>query len=434
MMGLDSTARKQTLDRIGVRLAEAQQGPDRGLRSEEDLKAYSRSVITDEIQSLRVDALQSGNRWEPTAEELLAHSLYDRLWGLGPVEALLRDPEVANIHINGYDDAWVVYRDGTKERVDPVADSDDDLVELVSSAGRRFGRSEKRWDPVEWELNLQLPGGQRLHGVRGLTGRPVLTIRCHDFSINRIGHLVDRGVIGDELAGFLSAAVKARLNLIVAGGTNTGKTTMLRCLINEIPPEERVITIEDSLELGLNRFRDLHPDQVSWERRGANIEGKGEATLAECVRATLRQNPDRVIVGEIRGIEVLDMLRAMSQGNDGSMSSIHSDSSQGALVRLSMYMAEAGLNETTANRWISNAIHLIVHTGWVDGVRRVTSVREVTGADGQVISTNEVFRSNRPSYARPAPGAIRTATLDRLIDSGFDPALLNGTRAGAGAG
>ena len=138
-----------------------------------------------------------------------------------------------------------------------------------------------------------------------------------------------------SVADFLAAAVRAKPNLIVAGGTNTGKTTMLRCLLNEIPPAERVVTVEDNLEIGLDRFSDLHPDHVMWERRGANIEGRGEASLADCVRATLRQNPDRVIVGEIRGVEVVDMLRAMSQGNDGSMSSIHADSSKGAIVRRS---------------------------------------------------------------------------------------------------
>ena len=194
------------------------------------------------------------------------------------------------------------------------------------------------------------------------------------------------------MAAFLGAAVRAKLNLIVAGGTNTGKTTMLRCLLNEIPPEERVVTVEDNLEIGLDRFSDLHPDQVMWERRGANIEGRGEATLADCVRATLRQNPDRVIVGEIRGIEVVDMLRAMSQGNDGSMSSIHADSSKGAVVRLGMYTAEAGLDEETSNKWIANAVDLIVHLGWVDGLRRVTSVREVLEAEARQIATNEVYR------------------------------------------
>jgi Flp pilus assembly CpaF family ATPase len=259
----------------------------------------------------------------------------------------------------------------------------------------------------------------------GLTGRPAVTIRRHDFTIARLGNLVELGVIDDGLAAFLAAAVRAKLNLVVAGGTNTGKTTMLRCLLNEVPPEERVVTVEDNLEIGLDRFLDLHPDQVMWERRGANIEGHGEATLADCVRATLRQNPDRVIVGEIRGVEVIDMLRAMSQGNDGSMSSIHADSSKGAVVRLGMYTAEAGLDEETSNKWIANALDLVIHVGWVGGVRRVTSIREILDAEARQIATNEIYRPAPDGRAVPAPGpTIRNDTLDRLIDAGFDASLL----------
>jgi Flp pilus assembly CpaF family ATPase len=165
-----------------------------------------------------------------------------------------------------------------------------------------------------------------------------------------------------------------------------------------------------------------------WERRGANIEGRGEATLADCVRATLRQNPDRVIVGEIRGVEVVDMLRAMSQGNDGSMSSVHADSSKGAIVRLGMYTAEAGLDEQTSNKWIANALDLVIHLGWVDGLRRVTSVREVLGAEDRQIATNEVYRPAADGRAVPAPGpTIRNDTLAALVDAGFDPSYLAST-------
>jgi Flp pilus assembly CpaF family ATPase len=332
------------------------------------------------------------------------------------------DPELANIHVNGCDNVWLVYRDGTKVEGDAVADSDQELIEVIATAARRWGRTEKRWDRVSWELHLQLPGGERLHAVMGLTGRPVVTIRRHDFSISRLGDLIDLGVVDEGLVAFLRAAVLAKLNLIVAGGTNTGKTTMLRCLLNEIPASERVITVEDNLEIGLDRFRDLHPDQVCWERRGANIEGQGEATLADCVKATLRQNPDRVIVGEIRGVEVVDMLRAMSQGNDGSMSSIHADSSKGALVRLGMYTAESGLDEETSNKWIANAVDLIVHLGWVDGVRRVTSIREVLEAEARQIASNEVYRPGPDGRAVPAPGpTIRQETLNRLAAAGFEP-------------
>ena len=434
-MSIDSvlTARlhRAVADKLTERLRSAEAEGDGQLRPQDE-RALTRSLIADEMERMAAEAYAAGdNPLDPDTEAELSEAVFDRLWGLGRLQPYIDDPDLANIHVNGCDNVWLVYRDGTKVRGDPVADSDRELVEVIAAAARRLGRTEKRWDQVSWELHLQLPGGERLHAILGLTGRPTVTIRRHDFTIHRLKHLVDLGVIDDGLSGFLAAAVRAKLNLIVAGGTNTGKTTMLRCLLNEIPPEERVVTVEDNLEIGLDRFSDLHPDHVCWERRGANIEGRGEATLADCVKATLRQNPDRVIVGEIRGVEVVDMLRAMSQGNDGSMSSIHADSSKGAIVRLGMYTAEAGLDEETSNKWIANAVDLIVHLGWVDGVRRVTSVREVLEAEARQVATNEVYRLSADGHAAPAPGpAIRDVTLTRLIAAGFDPAHLSSPAAG----
>lgn len=411
---------------VADRLTEQLRAGSNGDLSVEDERELTRALIAEQLTALSETAYRDGQTpLDGETEVVVAEAVFDRLWGLGRIQPLVDENDLANIHINGCDNVWLVYRDGSKIEGEPVADSDEELVDLIAAAARRVGRTEKRWDQVSWELHLQLPGGERLHAVLGLTGRPVVTIRRHDFSINRLAHLVHLGVIDSGMAGFLAAAVKAKLNLIVAGGTNTGKTTMLRCLLNEVPATERVITVEDNLELGLDRFRDLHPDQVCWERRGANIEGHGEATLADCVRATLRQNPDRVIVGEIRGVEVVDMLRAMSQGNDGSMSSIHADSSRGALVRLGMYTAEAGLDEETSNKWIANAVDLIIHLGWVDGVRRVTSIREVLDAESRQIATNEIYRPDPKGRAVPAPGpAIRSTTLDRLTAAGFNPQLL----------
>jgi Flp pilus assembly CpaF family ATPase len=397
-----------------------------GSLSPDDERALTRSLIAAELKRLATDAYRLGaSPFDSATESELAEAVFDRVHGLGRLQSYIDDSDLANIHVNGSDNVWLVYRDGTKVRGEPAADSDRELIDMVATAARRLGRSEKRWDQVSWELHLQLPGGERLHAVMGLTGRPAITIRRHDFTIHRLKHLIDLGVIDEGLAAFFAAAVRAKLNLVVAGGTNTGKTTMLRCLLNEIPAWERVVTVEDNLEIGLDRFSDLHPDQVMWERRGANIEGRGEASLADCVRATLRQNPDRVIVGEIRGVEVVDMLRAMSQGNDGSMSSIHADSSKGAIVRLGMYTAEAGLDEETSNKWIANALDLIIHLGWVDGVRRVTSVREVLEADARQIATNEIYRPASDGRAVPAPGpTIRNDTLTCLVEAGFDPSYL----------
>ena len=426
-MSIDGDLRGRLHRKVAEQLSEHLRTLDgEGPLSLDDERALTRSLIAVELKRLAADAYRDGRSpLDSATESELEEAVFDRVHGLGRLQPYIDDPDLSNIHVNGYDNVWLVYRDGTKIRGEPAADSDRELIDIVATAARRIGRSEKRWDQVFWELHLQLPGGERLHAVMGLTGRPTITIRRHDFTIHRLKHLIDLGVVDESLAAFLTAAVRAKLNLIVAGGTNTGKTTMLRCLLNEIPPEERVVTVEDNLEIGLDRFTDLHPDQVMWERRGANIEGRGEATLADCVRATLRQNPDRVIVGEIRGVEVVDMLRAMSQGNDGSMSSIHADSSKGAIVRLGMYTAEAGLDEETSNKWIANAVDLIIHLGWVDTVRRVTSVREVLDAEARQIATNEIYRPAADGQAVPAPGpTIRNTTLDRLVDAGFDLSYL----------
>jgi len=230
-------------------------------------------------------------------------------------------------------------------------------------------------------------------------------------------------VCDDLLASFLSAAVRARANVIVAGGTGTGKTTTLRCLINEIPSDERLITIEDSLEIGIERFDDLHPDHETLEAREANTEGVGAFTLAELVRSALRMDPQRVIVGEVRGSEVLPMLLAMSQGNDGSMCSIHADSSKGVFSRLAMYAAMTAerLAPEVTNLLVANAVDLVVHLGWIEGERTVTSVREITGTleAGQIVS-NELWRPGPTGAAVPA--APPTTEFARSLEEhGFRP-------------
>jgi Flp pilus assembly CpaF family ATPase len=265
-----------------------------------------------------------------------------------------------------------------------------------------------------------------------VTGRPVVTIRRHDFSICRMDELVERGTVDPELSEFLKAAVKAKKNLIVAGGTGTGKTTMLRCLINEIPANERLITIEDSLEIGLEHFEDLHPDFETLEAREANTEGVGEFSLAELVRAGLRMDPQRVIVGEVRGAEVLPMLLAMSQGNDGSMCSIHADSSKGVFGRLAMYaaMTRERLTPEVTNLLVSEAVDLIVHLGWVGGQRRVTSVREVAGIlDAGQIASNELWAPGPDGAAVPHTPASTELVLE-LRAAGYDSLLAS--RNGAG--
>jgi pilus assembly protein CpaF len=389
-----------------------------------DERALSRKLLGDELRRMASTAYGEGtDALDEDSEAALTAAVLDRLHGLARLQPLLDDPQIRDIHISGCERVWLSMRDGSKARGPAVAESDEELVDLIATAARRVGRSERRWDNAHPELNLQLPNGDRLHALMAVSGRPTVTVRRHDFDICRLGELVDRGVCDQLLAEFLSAAVRARANLIVAGGTGTGKTTTLRCLINEIPPDERLITIEDSLEIGVDRFDDLHPDHETLEARESNTEGVGAFTLADLVRSALRMDPQRVIVGEVRGAEVLPMLLAMSQGNDGSMCSIHADSSKGVFARLAMYaaMTTERLAPEVTNLLVANAVDLVVHLGWIDGERVVTSVREITGGveTGQVVS-NEIWRPDH--LGRGVPAAPPTPEMSRsLEDHGFRP-------------
>lgn len=397
----------------------------------DDERALSHKLIADELEVLAGKALAEGRPLlSDDQEQVLAALVLDRLHGLGRLQPLLDNPEIRDIHIPGAEPTWLALRDGRKVRGPAIAATNEEVVELIATAARRLGRSERRWDNAHPELNLRLPNGDRLHGLMGVTGRPTVTIRRHDFAIHRVSQLVELGLMAVSIGAFLVAAVRAKLNIIVAGGTGTGKTTTLRCLINEIPAGERLITIEDSLEIGLEHFCELHPDYETIEAREPNTEGVGAYTLADGVRAGLRMDPDRCIVGEVRGAEVLPMLLAMSQGNDGSMCSVHSDSSKGVFSRLAMYaaMTRERLDPDVTNLLVANAVDLIVHLGWIGDTRRVTSVREVTGiADSGQVASNEIWRPGPDGRAEPAVPPQHD-TLDRLCANGFDAALLRSTQ------
>ena len=412
---------------IGDALTDAHTRHDeagRGRLAADDERALARKLLGDELRRMASDAFADGQApLDEATEAATTVAVLDRLHGLARLQPLLDDPSIRDIHISGCERVGLSLRDGTKVQGPSVAASDDELVELIATAARRLGRSERRWDNAHPELNLQLPNGDRLHALMAVSGRPTVTVRRHDFDISRLDQLVGRGVCDELMAGFLSASVRARANVIVAGGTGTGKTTTLRCLINEIPSDERLITIEDSLEIGIERFDDLHPDHETLEAREANTEGVGEFSLAELVRSALRMDPQRVIVGEVRGAEVLPMLLAMSQGNDGSMCSIHADSSKGVFSRLAMYAAMTAerLAPEVTNLLVANAVDVVVHLGWVKGERTVTSVREITGTleAGQIVS-NELWRPGPTGAAVPA--APPTTEFARSLEEhGFRP-------------
>jgi pilus assembly protein CpaF len=221
-----------------------------------------------------------------------------------------------------------------------------------------------------------------------------------------------------QTAQFLAAAVRAKFNIIVAGGTGSGKTTLLRALINEIPEHERIVTIEDAFELGLNHFEDAHPDHDALQARSANSEGLGEVSMSDLARMALRMDPDRVVVGEVRGAEAFPMLLAMSQGNNGSMCTLHADSPRSIFPKLLAYvsMAQTGVPTESINLLIASSIHFVVHVQVQENVRVVTAIHEVVQSDGLGISTNEIFSVLNSAHNFMS---LRLQTQEALSEHGF---------------
>jgi len=337
------------------------------------------------------------------------------------LQPLLEDDEISDIHVRGSCRVWVKLRNGQRETRDPIVDTDEELVELVRRAATRLSRQERRFDAGTPELNMQLPDGSRLFATMDISLRPSLIIRRHRFEISSLDELRLRGLLTRELQDFLTAAVRARRNFVIAGGTGSGKTTLLRALINEVPPSERLVTIEDAYELGLDHFEHLHPDHDALQSRPANIEGQGEITLADLTRMALRMDPDRVIVGEVRGAEAFPMLLAMSQGNNGSMCTMHADSTRSVFPKLAAYvsMASTGLPIDTVNLLLASALHFVIYIDNSSDWRQVTSVREVVDSDESNIISNEIFSiDNAGELIKAFP--LREATREMLAKFGYE--------------
>ncbi len=388
-------------------------------------------------------------------EQHLARTVLDALFGLGGLQALIDDPDIENIDINGCDRVWATYADGSKRSMPAVAESDEALIDMVRSAARRFGLSERRFDLARPELDLRLPDGSRLSALMAVTRRPAVSIRRHRYADLSLDDLTMMGTLDPGLASLLGAAVRARKNIVVSGAMNSGKTTLLRALAAEVPARERIVTIEQALELGLDAAAHRHPDTVALEARPANVEGEGMISVADLVRRALRMNADRVIVGEVLGDEVLPMLNAMSQGRSGSMCTIHADSSAGVFRRIASYAVQAPerLPLEASNLLIAGAIHLVVHLDsemhdsadrWIETDplvptgdegdalllrfpaqvsrrRFVSSVREIVDAEGVQVVSNEVYRPG-PDRRAAASSPLRPETLQELMRFGYEPA------------
>ena len=350
----------------------------------------------------------------------------------GPIEPLLHDDTITEIMVNGADQVWIE-RAGRLQETDVKFESDDHVRRIIDRIIAPLGR---RCDEASPMVDARLPDGSRVNAIippLSLVG-PVLTIRKFSREPLTVKNLVEFGTLNQEVADLLGACVKGSLNVIVSGGTGSGKTTLLNILSSFIPADERIITIEDAAELQL---RQRHV--ITLEKRPANIEGTGEIPIRQLLVNALRMRPDRIVVGEVRGPEALDMLQAMNTGHDGSMTTLHSNSPRDTLARLETLVLMAGVDlpHRAIREQIASAIDVIVHQErmW-DGSRKVTKIAEVQGMEGDVIVLQDLFTfrqtgtDGRKVIGRLQPLGIRPKFLPKLEMHGvrLPPTLFGGER------
>ncbi len=397
--------------------------------TEEDARQHGKSlvqqVVTDH-ESLLAESGDTGLSWETRQD--LVEALESRLFGAGSLQVLLDDESVENVDINGYRNVFVEYADGTTARVRPVAASNEELIETIQTLAAHEGLSARAFDVANVRVNLRLPDGSRLYAVQAVSREPVISIRKHRHTRVSLKDLIRLGTLEEDLGEFLAASVRARKNIMVAGATGSGKTTLLRALAAEIPAEERILTVERSLELGLDEDVDAHPNAIALEERLPNAEGVGAVPMAELVRDTLRLNPSRVIVGEVLGDEVVTMLNAMTQGNDGSLSTIHANSSADVVNKIATYAIQAPerLPWEATVRLVASGLHFVVFLRRVrhgDGQDRIIeSVREVAGVtESGELATNELWGTDRRGEVRRRAD-VQVRCPDELVAAGWRPA------------
>jgi len=325
----------------------------------------------------------------------LIAEIKNELLGLGPLEPLLHDDDITDILVNGNAQVYVE-KFGKLHRTDVTFQDDPHLMLIIDRIVSQVGRRVDESSPM---VDARLRDGSRINAIvppLALDG-PSLSIRRFGKRRYDISSLAAKGSITNEMVDFLEAVVRARLNIIVCGGTGSGKTTMLNCLSGFVPENERIVTVEDSAELSLQQ-----PHVVRLETRPPNLEGKGEVTQRDLVRNCLRMRPDRIIVGEVRGAEVFDMLQAMSTGHDGSIATIHANSPRECVGRLEMMMLLGGFSipQRAMRQQIASAINMIVHVSRMsDGTRKVMKISEISGMEGDIVMMQDLFEFVRTETA-----------------------------------
>jgi pilus assembly protein CpaF len=384
--------------------------------TEANLKAEIAAIVSETLDEMSV-ALNKDDR------VALNQELYDEVMGLGPLETLLKDETVNDILVNGPKRIFIE-RNGKLTLTDITFKDERHLLriidKIVSAVGRRVDESNPYCD-------ARLADGSRFNCMVPPVAVDGSLVSIRKFKKDKLGisDLVNFGAFTEEMAAYLQAAMSTRLNIIVSGGTGSGKTTTLNALSSFIDNTERVLTIEDTAELQLQQ---IHVGRM--ESRPANVEGKGAVTQRDCLRNALRMRPDRIIVGETRGEEVIDMLQAMNTGHDGSMTTIHANSARDAVSRLENMIAMAGIEMPlkAVRSQVASAVNLVVQASRLqDGSRRMTSITEITGMEGEVISMQEIFRYERLGLApdgkiigRFNATGVRSHYSERFRQWGYD--------------
>lgn len=382
------------------------------------LSSLTPEQVHAEVSRLAENVLASEVMPLSTSErERLVNDVQHELFGLGPLEPLLADPSISDILVNSHSTIYIE-RGGKLERSDVAFKDDEHLMRvierIVSTVGRRIDESSPMVD-------ARLQDGSRVNAIippLSIDG-PILSIRRFGAEPLKMAKLIEYKALTKDIADMLQMCVTARLNTLISGGTGAGKTTLLNALSAYIPEYERIVTIEDSAELQLQQ-----PHVVRLETRPPNIEGKGEVTQRDLVRNSLRMRPDRIVIGEVRGGEAIDMLQAMNTGHDGSLTTIHANTPRDALSRLETMIQMTGmrLSERAMRQQVASAIDLVLQVARLsDGTRRVTSISEITGMEGDTITMQEVFQYERTGITaqgevigRFRPTGIRPRFAERL--------------------
>jgi len=351
-----------------------------GEMSKEDLRRQIRHVVELLIGEMNIEMNES-------TRALIVESVEDEMLGLGPIQQYLRDPDVSDILVNGAKEVYIE-RYGKLEKTETTFRDDQHVLQIIERIVSQIGRHIDESSPM---VDARLQDGSRVNAIippLAIDG-PTLSIRRFGVRTIEMKDLLNFGTLTEQMAELLQGIVRARINILISGGTGSGKTTLLNAMSAFIPHDERIITIEDSAELQM-----LQPHVVRLETRPPNIEGRGTVTQRDLVRNALRMRPDRIILGEVRGDEAMDMMQAMNTGHDGSLTTLHANSTRDALTRLETLVLLAGhqIPDKAIREHVASALEVLVHVSRLsDGSRRVTNISEIVGMEGEVITTQDIF-------------------------------------------